>query len=179
MEKIEISDQKIMMSRSFLLLSSLSQRCRTFSASERFSRNLCLSQPTLASRLSQQNCSLRRFSTNPAIDPQDTSVPPPPPPPSASVPTTNDIKRSKLGKKQLDARVVSTKKSNIDQSPLKMRFLVQLVRNKWVPDALAQMKFTPKRKGIDIAKIIRVRYFDLPTPFFVNSFFSLERMCIT
>jgi len=32
--------------------------------------------------------------------------------------------------------------------------LVKLVRGKWVPDALAQLKFTPKRRGEDVSKIV-------------------------
>jgi len=50
--------------------------------------------------------------------------------------------------------MVEVKKSNIKQSPLKMKFLVMLVRNTWVPDALAQLKFSPKHKAVDIAQMI-------------------------
>ena len=36
-----------------------------------------------------------------------------------------------------------------------MNFLVKLVRGKWVPDALAQLKFTPKRRAEDVSKILQ------------------------
>ena len=51
--------------------------------------------------------------------------------------------------------VVEARKKNIAQSPWKMNFLVKLVRGKWVPDALAQLKFTPKRRGEDVSKIVQ------------------------
>lgn len=53
-------------------------------------------------------------------------------------------------------KLITVKKSNIDQSPWKMRFLVTLAREKWLPDALAQMKFSPKHKSEDIAKLLLV-----------------------
>jgi large subunit ribosomal protein L22 len=36
-----------------------------------------------------------------------------------------------------------------------MKFLLTLIRNTWVPDALAQLKFTPKMLATDISKILR------------------------
>jgi large subunit ribosomal protein L22 len=56
-----------------------------------------------------------------------------------------------LAKKPL---VIEASKKNIPQSPWKMRFLVMLARGKWLPDALAQLKFTPKRRAEDVAKIL-------------------------
>ena len=35
------------------------------------------------------------------------------------------------------------------------------VRDKWVPDALAQLKFSPKMRSPDIAKIVEVSIIDL------------------
>lgn len=40
-----------------------------------------------------------------------------------------------------------------------MRFLVMLVRDRWLPDAVAQMKFTPKRRGVEIGRMLRVSSF--------------------
>jgi hypothetical protein len=51
---------------------------------------------------------------------------------------------------------VVVKKSEIKQSPLRMKFLVMLIRDRWVPDALAQMKFSPKHRCADVAQIINV-----------------------
>jgi hypothetical protein len=53
-------------------------------------------------------------------------------------------------------KLVVAKKTNIGQSPLKMKFLLRLVRGEWMPEALAQMKFSPKHKAEDVAKILRV-----------------------
>ncbi len=55
-----------------------------------------------------------------------------------------------------ESKVVVANKRNIGQSPFRMRFLARLVRNAWVPDALAQLKFSPKHKAEDVAKIIKV-----------------------
>lgn len=43
---------------------------------------------------------------------------------------------------------------NYRQSPRKVRLVVDLVRGKRVDDALAQLKFTPKRASEAIAKLI-------------------------
>ena len=53
-------------------------------------------------------------------------------------------------------KIVIARKKDIPQSPLKMKFLVSLVRKAWVPDALAQLKFSPKHRAIDIKKLIMV-----------------------
>lgn len=50
--------------------------------------------------------------------------------------------------------VIEAGKRNIKQSPLKVKFLVSLIRKAWVPDALAQLKFSPKHRAVDIAKIV-------------------------
>ena len=55
-------------------------------------------------------------------------------------------------------KIVIARKKDIRQSPLKMKFLVSLVRNAWVPDALAQLKFSPKHRAIDIKKLILVSF---------------------
>jgi ribosomal protein L22 len=47
-------------------------------------------------------------------------------------------------------------KRNIPQSPLKMKFLVSLIRGAWFPDALAQLKFSPKHRSVDVTKIVKV-----------------------
>jgi hypothetical protein len=52
--------------------------------------------------------------------------------------------------------LVEVKKSNLKQSPLKMQFLAMLVRDTWLPDALAQLKFSPKHKAVDLAKMVKV-----------------------
>lgn len=52
---------------------------------------------------------------------------------------------------------IVAKKKNLKQSPLRMKFLVMLIRDRWVPDALAQMKFSPKHRAADVAQIINVR----------------------
>eukprot|EP01035_Chromulina_nebulosa_P018179 gene18179-23837_t len=36
-----------------------------------------------------------------------------------------------------------------------MRFLVMLIRDAWIPDALAQLKFSPKPRCDDVAKIVK------------------------
>ena len=58
-------------------------------------------------------------------------------------------------KKNAAAQIVEARNKNFDQSPLKMKFLVSLVRGLWVPDALAQLKFSPKHKAVDIGKMIQ------------------------
>lgn len=56
-------------------------------------------------------------------------------------------------------KIVMAKKTNIAQSPLRMKFLARLVRGTWVPDAMAQMKFSPKHRAEDVLKIIQVCYY--------------------
>ena len=52
--------------------------------------------------------------------------------------------------------IIEAAQKNISQSPWKMRFLVTLARGKWLPEALAQMKFSPKRRSDDISKILNI-----------------------
>jgi hypothetical protein len=42
----------------------------------------------------------------------------------------------------------------VTQSPMKIGFLVAPLRRSWVPDALAQLKFSPKRKYSEVAQRI-------------------------
>jgi large subunit ribosomal protein L22 len=53
------------------------------------------------------------------------------------------------------ALIIEASKENIAQSPWKMNFLVKLVRGAWLPDALAQLKFSPKHRATDISKIVK------------------------
>lgn len=57
-----------------------------------------------------------------------------------------------------ETTVVTAAKKGVKQSPLKMKFLVGLIRNRWVPDALAQLKFSAKHRAIDVAKIVNVSF---------------------
>eukprot|EP01031_Cornospumella_fuschlensis_P022252 gene22252-27213_t len=52
-------------------------------------------------------------------------------------------------------KVIIAKKTNINQSPLKIKFLCSLVRDAWMPDAIAQMKFSPKPRAGDVMKILK------------------------
>lgn len=56
-----------------------------------------------------------------------------------------------------EGKVILLTKKHVPQSPLKMKFLVRLVRGSWIPDAMAQMKFSPKHRAADIAKMLNVR----------------------
>lgn len=71
----------------------------------------------------------------------------------------HNITRGNKPKVDPNEKFVIVKKANLRQSPLKMRFLVMLVRRKWMPDALAQLKFSPKHRAPDVAKVLRVRAF--------------------
>jgi len=51
--------------------------------------------------------------------------------------------------------VIEASKKDIPQSPWKMNFLVKLLRGAWVPDALAQLKFSPKHRAADVSKIVK------------------------
>lgn len=70
--------------------------------------------------------------------------------------TTRSISKQRRTPRVIAATdsLVEIKKKNIPQSPLKMKFLVKLIRGAWVPDALAQLKFTPKHRAVDLTKII-------------------------
>lgn len=75
---------------------------------------------------------------------------------STNIPlNTNPIKNNIL-KNDSTSTIVEVRKSNIKQSPLRMKFLVMLIRDSWVPDALAQLKFSPKHKAVDIRKMVQV-----------------------
>jgi len=51
--------------------------------------------------------------------------------------------------------IVEASKKNIDQSPWKMNFFVKLVRGRWYPDAMAQLKFSPKGKAGEVAAVLQ------------------------
>mmetsp|Transcript_6164 Transcript_6164/g.5510 ORF Transcript_6164/g.5510 Transcript_6164/m.5510 type:complete len:201 (-) Transcript_6164:16-618(-) len=73
---------------------------------------------------------------------------------------TNQTTAEKIGNINFDQfksedEVVLVTKRDIPQSPFKMRFLVMLIRDAWVPDALAQLKFSPKPRCEDVAKIVK------------------------
>lgn len=51
--------------------------------------------------------------------------------------------------------LISAGKLNVPQSPWKMNFLVKLIRGAWLPDALAQLKFSPKHRAVDVAQIVQ------------------------
>ena len=53
-------------------------------------------------------------------------------------------------------QIVEARNKNLDQSPLRMKFLVSLVRGLWVPDAMAQLKFSPKHKAVEVGKMMQV-----------------------
>lgn len=59
---------------------------------------------------------------------------------------------------KIDEFLVTAKRDNIPMSPLKMKFLMTLIHNTWLPDALAQLKFTPKHRGVDVAKVVQNAY---------------------
>mmetsp|Transcript_30807 Transcript_30807/g.31356 ORF Transcript_30807/g.31356 Transcript_30807/m.31356 type:complete len:181 (+) Transcript_30807:146-688(+) len=60
-----------------------------------------------------------------------------------------------MTERMMSTNVVEVKIKDIRQSPWKMNFLVKLVRDKWVPDALAQMKFSPKVRSKEIGNLIQ------------------------
>lgn len=55
-----------------------------------------------------------------------------------------------------ESQIVEVKKKNLKQSPMKIGFLVKLINRSWVPDALAQLLFSPKHRAVDIAKLVKV-----------------------
>ncbi len=70
--------------------------------------------------------------------------------------TVNSPTNHATGKqKPNQAVLIHSAKKNVPQSPWKMNFLVKLVRGRWLPDALAQMKFSPKHRSEDVAKILQ------------------------
>lgn len=50
--------------------------------------------------------------------------------------------------------VINVAKKNIKQSPWKMNFLIKLARDQWLPEALAQLKFTPKRRAPEVTALL-------------------------
>lgn len=77
-----------------------------------------------------------------------------------------------------DPFVVSTKRRNVPQSPWKMRFLVMLMRGAWFPDAVAQMKFSPKHRATDMNQLLsnayniaRIKYDAIPEELVVKDVF--------
>lgn len=63
--------------------------------------------------------------------------------------------RNKAIAKADTSNIIEVKKKNIKQSPLKMKFLVMLVRRAWVPDAFAQLKFSPKHRAEDLTAMLK------------------------
>jgi len=51
--------------------------------------------------------------------------------------------------------IIKSAKRNISQSPWKLRFLVTLAHQKWYPEAMAQMKFSPKLYSKEIGDILK------------------------
>ena len=77
-----------------------------------------------------------------------------------------DKSKSNVAKKAVEeGKVILLTKKHLPQSPLKMKFLVRLVRGAWIPDAVAQMKFSPKHRAVDIGRMLNVISF---SPFFVG-----------
>jgi large subunit ribosomal protein L22 len=67
---------------------------------------------------------------------------------------TNDAVESKPVSSG-DPLIIEARKKNIAQSPWKMNFLVKLIRGAWLPDALAQLKFSPKHRAVDVGRIVQ------------------------
>lgn len=66
---------------------------------------------------------------------------------------------SQTAKKAVESStLVQVNKKNLKQSPLRMKFLAMLIRDRWVPDALAQLKFSPKHRAVDLAKMVKVQH---------------------
>jgi hypothetical protein len=83
------------------------------------------------------------------------------------------VKRGFPAKVNPNEKILNLRKSNVAQSPLKMRFLVMLVRNRWMPDAIAQMKFSPKHRAVEVGKMLRVSYIFVRLILLFISFFFL------
>lgn len=74
--------------------------------------------------------------------------------------------------------IVEASKKNISQSPWKMNFLVTLARGKWYPDAMAQLKFSPKGKAPEVgallaraANMAKIYHQTIPEELFVKEIF--------
>ncbi|RYH32609.1 ribosomal protein L22 family protein [archaeon] len=76
---------------------------------------------------------------------------------SAAKNTVENSSKVQINKtfKENSEKLIIAKKTNINQSPLKVKFLCSLVRNTWMPDAIAQMKFSPKPRANDVMKILK------------------------
>lgn len=87
-----------------------------------------------------------------------TEIAPPPPirdiKPVLQILPNPSIYSNKKKKSEKDPYEIVKKIYDIEKSPWKMRFLLMLVRRTWVPDALAQLKFTAKHQTEHIARNI-------------------------
>lgn len=63
---------------------------------------------------------------------------------------------AKNKKVEENGKLIKLYKKGIKQSPLRMKFLVRLVRRTSVLDALAQMKFSPKHRTDVIQELLEV-----------------------
>ena len=89
--------------------------------------------------------------------------------------TSGDPDRKVKNPKRKEGVIIEAGKRNIPQSPWKMNFLVKLVRNKWLPDAMAQLKFSPKMRSEEVGLIIKraaalakIREGAIPEELYVN-----------
>lgn len=132
---------------------------RFFSRSAQFAAGNCIRTPLNANiiqvpsvfnQFSLRNGLITRNFTNGAKRLQTETVAAS----SASPLKTPQAKPSKPAPETELSTVVTAEK--VKQGPLKMRFLVRLIRNRWLPDAMAQMKFTPKPRGADVLKMLKV-----------------------
>jgi large subunit ribosomal protein L22 len=67
---------------------------------------------------------------------------------------------------------------------MKLSWLATLIRGAWVPDALAQLKFSPKHRAIDFAKMIqravaiaRIHHDCIPEELFVKEVVVTKGIC--
>jgi len=98
-----------------------------------FARSICTIRPLVAARAGVPTTPCRAFAAATA---------------SSSAPASEKVQPK--GPVQIHSA-----KKNIAQSPWKMNFLVKLARGRWLPDALAQMKFSPKGRSEEVAKILQ------------------------
>jgi hypothetical protein len=152
-----------------------------------FSSVVKVSNVTHPARISGFRPVIAPFSSASAAVETETDSPPPPEPEA-------DAEEGKAGKVTRPSMpTMKVFKRDVTQSPKKVRFLLKLVRGAWVPDALAQMKFTPKHKAVEVSALIRVRqrrlyeiyiicstifFYEHLIIFFLVCFFSLiARVC--
>jgi len=98
-----------------------------------FARSICNIRPLVAARAGLATTSCRAFAATTA---------------SSSAPASGKVQPK-------EPVLIHSAKKNIAQSPWKMNFLVKLARGRWLPDALAQMKFSPKGRSEEVAKILQ------------------------